>query len=109
MRVRGVRSRRDDGVECEAVGAVRKHVVVELGANLQLGHARLDKGAHMRESLSDEINASIYARRKIDNEPVFGRMKAHFGVGRFMVRGLRKVKIETGLVMMAMNMAIMAG
>ncbi|WP_253952965.1 hypothetical protein [Weissella cibaria] len=36
-------------------------------------------------------------------------MKAHFGVGRFMVRGLRKVKIETGLVMMAMNMAIMAG
>ncbi|WP_259323973.1 transposase [Weissella cibaria] len=32
--------------------------------------------ARMRESLSDEINASIYARRKIDNEPVFGRMKA---------------------------------
>lgn len=51
--------------------------------------------AHMRESLSDETNASIYARRKIENEPVFGRMKAHFGVVRFMVRGLRNVKIET--------------
>ncbi|MCT0021238.1 hypothetical protein EFM35_07320 [Weissella cibaria] len=64
--------------------------------------------ARMRDSLSDETNASIYARRKIENEPVFGQMKAHFGVGRFMVRGMRNVKIETGLVMMAMNMTKMA-
>lgn len=68
--------------------------------------------AHMREIFSDGNNASVYERRKIENEPVFVRMKAHFGVERFMVRGLRNVKIETGLVMMAMNltkMAIMAG
>nr|WP_252180872.1 transposase [Pediococcus stilesii] len=62
----------------------------------------------MRESLSDETNASIYARRKIKNEPVFGRMKTCFGIGRFMVRGLRNVKIETGLIMMDMNMTKMA-
>ena len=36
--------------------------------------------ARIRKSLSDETNASIYARRKIENEPVFGRMKARFGV-----------------------------
>ncbi|WP_420849484.1 transposase [Pediococcus stilesii] len=64
--------------------------------------------ARMRESLSDETNASIYARRKIKNEPVFGRMKTCFGIGRFMVRGLRNVKIETGLIMMDMNMTKMA-
>ena len=62
----------------------------------------------MREILSDETNASIYARRKIENKPVFGWMKDQFVVGRFMVRGLRNVKIETGLVMMAMNMTKLA-
>jgi len=62
----------------------------------------------MRESLSDQNNSAIYARRKIENEPVFGRMKVHFGVTRFMVRGLKAVKNELGLVMMAMNMTKMA-
>ena len=49
--------------------------------------------ARMREILCDETNASIYARRKNENDPVYGRMKERVGAGRFMVRGLRNVKI----------------
>ncbi|MGV3184723.1 IS1182 family transposase [Weissella paramesenteroides] len=65
--------------------------------------------AKIRDSLNNQTNTEIYARRKIEVEPVFGRMKAHFGVTRFMVRGLEKVKREMGIVMMAMNMAKLSG
>lgn len=41
----------------------------------------------IRDSLNNQANTEIYARRKIEVEPVFGRMKAHFGVTRFMVHG----------------------
>ncbi len=61
--------------------------------------------AKIRDSLNNQTNTEIYARRKIEVEPVFGQMKAHFGVTRFMVRGLEKVKREMEIVMMAMNMA----
>jgi hypothetical protein len=39
----------------------------------------------IRDSLNNQTNTEIYARRKrkIEVEPVFGRMKAHFGVIRF--------------------------
>lgn len=56
--------------------------------------------------------ASLVDNNQFFCPTVFGRMKAYFGVGRFMVRGIRNAKIETGLVMMAMNMTkmvIMAG
>ncbi len=63
--------------------------------------------AQQRERLTTETIAQIYARRKIDVEPVFGRMKASLGFKRFMVRGLNKVTKETGIVIMALNMAKM--
>lgn len=63
--------------------------------------------AQQRERLTTKTTAQIYARRKIDVEPVFGRMKASLGFKRFMVRGLNKVTKETGIVIMALNMAKM--
>ncbi|WP_143464226.1 transposase, partial [Secundilactobacillus pentosiphilus] len=60
--------------------------------------------AQQRERLTTKTTAQIYVRRKIDVEPVFGRMKASLGFKRFMVRGLNKVTKETGIVIMALNM-----
>ena len=58
---------------------------------------------YVKEKLSDENTAMIYARRKIDVEPVFGNLKANLGSTRFSVRGKEKVSIEMGLALMAVN------
>ena len=49
MRVRSVGTARDDGAKGQAVGAVGEHKVLELVANLLLGHTRLNKAEHMLE------------------------------------------------------------
>lgn len=58
--------------------------------------------------LSTPETGNIYARRKIDVEPVFGRMKAYLGFTRYHVRGMEKVKKETGLLVLALNMMKLA-
>ncbi|WP_244593820.1 transposase, partial [Apilactobacillus micheneri] len=45
----------------------------------------------------------IYAQRKIDVESVFGKLKASLRFNRFSVRGIEKVKKETGFTIMALN------
>lgn len=49
MRVGGVGAARDDGTEGQAVGTVDEHKVLELVANLLLGHTRLNKAEHVLE------------------------------------------------------------
>ncbi|MTV82833.1 hypothetical protein GM612_09270 [Lactobacillus sp. CRM56-3] len=46
--------------------------------------------AQQHERLTAKKTAQIYARRKTDVEPVFGRMKASLGFKRFMVSGLTR-------------------
>lgn len=58
--------------------------------------------------LSTPETGKIYGRRKIDVEPVFGRMKACLGFTRYHVRGMEKVKKETGLLVLALNMMKLA-
>ncbi|WP_235807257.1 transposase [Liquorilactobacillus cacaonum] len=59
--------------------------------------------AKERKLLSNHQTGSIYGRRKIDVESVFGGLKACLGFKRFSVRGLEKVKKEAGIALMAMN------
>ncbi|QFQ74133.1 IS1182 family transposase [Liquorilactobacillus mali] len=59
--------------------------------------------AKERKLLSNYQTGSIYGRRKIDVESVFGGLKACLGFKRFSVRGLEKVKKEAGIALMAMN------
>lgn len=49
MRVGGVGTARHDGAKSQAVGAVGEHKVLELVANLLLGHAGLNKAEHVLE------------------------------------------------------------
>ena len=60
--------------------------------------------AKQKRLLSSKETASIYARRKIDVETVFGQMKAYLNFNRFMLRGIDKVRKETGIIIMALNM-----
>ena len=47
--------------------------------------------------------AEIYAQRKIDVEPILGKMKASLRFHRLSVRGLDRVRKEAGIVIMALN------
>ncbi len=58
---------------------------------------------YVRTKLSEEKTGAIYRQRKIDEEPVFGLLKANLGFTRFSVRGKSKVENETGLALMAVN------
>ena len=62
--------------------------------------------AKARKSLS---SSNTYSRRKYDVETVFGNLKAYLGFTRFTVRGLKKVKKQIGVALMALNMKKLAG
>ncbi len=51
-------------------------------------------------------NRGIKKRKKRcwDTEPVFGNIKHNHHFKRFMLRGMEKVKVETGLLAMAHNL-----
>lgn len=53
------------------------------------------------QALLSEEGSHIFAKRKIDVEPVFGQIKACLGYKRCNLRGKGKVKIDMGLVLMA--------
>lgn len=59
---------------------------------------------YVKTKLSEEKTGSIYRKRKIDVEPVFGFLKANLRFTRFSVRGKSKVENEMGLALMAVNL-----
>ena len=58
--------------------------------------------------MNSEEGSRIYAKRKIDVEPVFGRLKSVFGVRRVHVRGRQAVQTEVGFLFMSMNLTKLA-
>lgn len=61
-----------------------------------------------RRNLLSEEGQRLRARRGIEVESVFGRLKQNWGFRRFMLRGLEKVKVELGLLCIAHNLAKLA-
>lgn len=59
-------------------------------------------------NLRSEEGLRLRAQRGVDVEPVFGRIKNNWGFRRFLLRGLEKVRIEWGLLSVALNLAKMA-
>ncbi|MGT2787509.1 transposase, partial [Streptococcus loxodontisalivarius] len=62
----------------------------------------------VKEELHSQEGSRIYAKRKIDVEPVFGRLKSVFGVRRVHVRGNQAVQTELGFLFMSMNLTKLA-
>jgi transposase len=67
---------------------------------------KLKRQANQR--LTSEAGIAYRKRRPADIEPVFANIKHNKNFKRFMLRGLRKVEIETGLLAIAHNLAKMA-
>ena len=61
-----------------------------------------------RNNLTSVEGKKLRARRSVEVETVFGHIKHNMRFRRFMLRGLEKVKIEWGLLGIAVNMQKMA-
>jgi hypothetical protein len=72
--------------------------VIEINHTLN----RLRKGAD--ELLVSEEGIKHRKRRCCDVEPVFGNIENNHGFKRFMLRGTKKVGVETGLLALAHNL-----
>jgi len=57
----------------------------------------------MRQKLDTDNGKKIYAKRKTIVEPVLGNIKHNLGFREFLLRGLKKVKIEFLLIAIAHN------
>ena len=70
---------------------------------LEVNH-RLNKlKAETRELLESEVGDKLRRKRKTDVEPVFGNIKQNMRFTRFMLRGIKKVGVEMGLLAFAHN------
>ncbi len=71
----------------------------------QKGLYRNERYQHLKtkecQALLSPQGRQIFAQRKIDVEPVFGQIKACLGYKRGNLRGMRQVRIDMGLVLMA--------
>jgi transposase len=61
-----------------------------------------------KANLDSEKGKAMRSKRPVEVESVFGDIKGNFGVRRFLLRGLEKVKIEWGLYSIGHNMRKMA-
>lgn len=64
--------------------------------------------AEARANLTSEYGLKMRSLRPIEVESVFGDIKGNFGIRRFILKGLEKVKLEWGLHSIAHNMRKMA-
>ncbi len=76
--------------------------VLQVNRQLQLHKARA------KSLLTSQEGKQKRKQRATDVEPVFGNLKFNKGRGRFMLRGKEKVAVETGLLVIAHNLAKMA-
>ena len=79
------------------------------------GNRRIQVGFELRryrqqakDNLLSEQGIALRQLRSIEPETVFGDIKHNMGFRRFMLRGLKKVDVEWGLVCMAHNMRKLA-
>lgn len=73
----------------------------------KLGAARTPNTSvanQMREKLASVAGKSVYSRRKVIVEPVFGQTKAARGIRSFLFRGLEKVQAEWDLICLGHNL-----
>ena len=64
--------------------------------------------ARARDLLLSEHGIELRKQRSVDVETVFGRIKHDWGMRRFHLRGLEKVKTEWGILSIAHNISNIA-
>ena len=70
---------------------------------IELNHGLLQYKKRARELLTSEEGLRYRSKRPVEVEAVFGQLKNNKNFNRFMLRGLKKVEVEFGLLAMAHN------
>tara|TARA_R110002124_G_C8915326_1_gene510812 strand:+ start:89 stop:1627 length:1539 start_codon:yes stop_codon:yes gene_type:complete len=78
------------------------------GKILQINRNLQDYKATAKTLLTSAEGIARRKQRATDVEPVFGNLKYNKGMGRYLLRGKEKVNVETGLLVIAHNLAKMA-
>jgi len=71
---------------------------------IQVNHTLNRLKEKAREKLNSPQGRLHRSKRPVDVEAVFGNLKQNKGFKRYMLRGIEKVSIETGLLAIAMNL-----
>lgn len=79
------------------------------GKNLQINRNLQHYKASAKTLLTSAEGIERRKQRTTDVEPVFGHLKYNKKMGRFLLRGKEKVEVETGLLVIAHNLAKRAG
>jgi Asp-tRNA(Asn)/Glu-tRNA(Gln) amidotransferase C subunit len=94
-----------DCSRCPMRGACHKgkdNRIIEVNHNVRKHRKRA------KEMLTSQKGLTKRSRRCVEPETVFGNIKHNKNFKRFMLRGLKKVEIEAGLMAIAHNLAKMA-
>jgi transposase len=81
--------------KCNPGNALR---TIDVNHNLNRLRKKADKLLRSKQGIEKR------KRRSIDTEPVFGNIKNNHHFRRFMLRGIQKVTVETGLLALAHNL-----
>lgn len=85
--------------------AINKGDQAAEGGRVVVVNHRLERYRHVAYvKLTSEEGIAHRKQRPHDVESVFGNMKSNHGLRRFLLRGIRKVSIESGLALMAHNL-----
>lgn len=90
--------------DCEGCNFREECTKSRTGRKIQVNHELRRMKRKAVENLTSEKGIELRARRGIEVESVFGRIKNNWGFRRFMLRGLEKIKIEWGLLCIANNL-----
>ena len=71
---------------------------------IEVNHRLRTAKEKVRKNLLSEQGLYYRKKRPCDVEPVFGQIKSNKGYKRFLLRGLTKVEIETGLLAIGHNL-----
>ena len=88
-------------LNCPLNGACHKSKTNRI---IEVNHRLNQLRAQARENLTSEKGRYHRSKRPVDVESAFGNLKQNKHFKRFMLRGLEKVSVETGLLAIAINL-----
>lgn len=95
-------------LECAACPLKPKCTKAKGNRQMQVGFELRRYRQQAKDNLLSEQGMALRKLRSIEPETVFGDVKQNMGFRRFMLRGLKKVDVEWGLVCMAHNLRKLA-
>jgi len=106
----GYRSQRRHYESGSCRGCRWKRTCTQAAGNrmISVSFALQEMRARARDNLESAQGQALRARRSVEVESVFGRLKHNWGFRRFRLAGLEKVKVEWGLLSIAHNLTKMA-